>query len=339
MEESSSKFKNISDEKRLDIIKSLDNNLCSRKMIAQTLNVSYSSVVKIYGEYCKSGRTKKLKVGGIKPKKLSPEQILFIKELLIEDCSLTLKIIKQRILQKYSISICEATVSNYVDSFNFSIKRISKISTAAITDALIANRKTYSVWFLDATNNCKNIMFFDETGFQVAMRKHYGRSEKGKKAIVITPCIKSRNKTIMACMWRKGLVHYKALDGSGNRFSLLEYMTELCNILSSENICNVEIVMDNASFHRCSEISIFLESKGHSIKFLPPYSPFFNPIEFMFSQWKGIVRGRNPSNDNELMKAIGEFKNILSEEQCENYVKHATNNAIKCLAGINVFEE
>ena len=58
----------------------------------------------------------------------------------------------------------------------------------------------------------------------------------------------------------------------------------------------------------------------------------------MFSQWKGIVRGRNPSNDNELIKAIGEFNNIVSEEQCENYVKHATKNAIKCLTGINVFE-
>jgi len=42
-----------------------------------------------------------------------------------------------------------------------------------------------------------------------------------------------------------------------NRFRFLEYMTELCNILSLENICNVEIVMDNASFHRCYEISIF----------------------------------------------------------------------------------
>ena len=70
---------------------------------------------------------------------------------------------------------------------------IIKSLDKAITDALIANRKTYSVWFLDAnTNNCKNIMFFDETGFQVAIRKHYGRSEKGKKAIVITPCIKSQ---------------------------------------------------------------------------------------------------------------------------------------------------
>lgn len=338
-QENRRKFKNISNEKRLDVITCLDNNLSTRKNIAQTFNMSYSSVNKIYAEYCKSGRTEKLKVGGRKPKKLSDDQILFIKDLLIEDCSLTLKAIKQSILSEFSISICEATISKYVKSFNYSIKRISKIPKAAITDALIASRKTYSSWLLEATNNGENIMYFDEAGFQVTMRKHYGRSEKGKKAILVTPCIKSRNKTIMACMWRKGLLHYKALDRAGNRYSLLDFMTELCDILALENISNAVIVMDNVSFHRCEEISTFLESKCHSIKFLPPYSPFFNAIEFMFSQWKCIVRRRSPNNDQELMEAIDGFKNILSVEECENYVKHVTNNTIKCLSGVNVFEE
>lgn len=332
------KFKNISDEKRLDIIRALDSGESSRVLVAKTFNVSYPSVVKIYGDYCKSGKVSKLKVGGMKPKKLGLEHETFIKNQLVENCSLTLKEIKVKLFERFSISVCEATISSYIDSFSFSIKRISKISNAAVTETLINQRRTYSSWFLEVTNEARNILFFDETGFQVTMRRHYGRSEKGKKAIMVTPGIRSRNKTVMACMWKEGLVHYKALNTAGNRVSCLEFMEEMCIVMVSKGISNAIIVMDNASFHKCDEISHFVESKGHSIVFLPPYSPFFNPIEFMFSQWKSIVRSRRPNTDGELMRIIEEFDTVLTQRECENYVRHVGNNTIKCLGGMNVFE-
>lgn len=331
--------KNISNEKRLDIIKVLENATNTRKSAAEIFNVSYSSVVRIYNEYCQKGKIAKSKVGGVKPKKLSPEKINFIKNLLIEDCGLTLKEMKSKVLENFGISVCEATISKYVDSFNFSIKRMTKISNASITENLIEIRKTYSSWFLSVVNEGRKIIFIDETGFMITMRKYYGRSEKGKKAICITPGIKSRNKTIMACMWKGGMLHYKAQSEAGNRVSFLKFINELTVILTTKEMNNVIMIMDNVSFHKCSEIADFVVSKGHSTIFLPPYSPFFNPIEFMFSQWKSIVRSQKPTTDMELMQYIDGFQNVLSEDQCENYVRHVVDNAIKCLSGINLLEE
>ena len=50
------------------------------------------------------------------------------------------------------------------------------------------------------------------------------------------------------------------------------------------------IVMDNAAFHKSEKTKSLLESKGHIIEFLPPYSPDFNPIENKWAQAKSIRR-------------------------------------------------
>jgi len=138
----------------------------------------------------------KLKVCRKKPKKLSPDQIMFLKSILVEDCTLILKVLKEKIFSNFSMCICEATISKYIESFNYTIKRMSKVSRSALTESLLNERKHYSSWFLEVKNEGKNLLYFDETGFQITMRKSYGLSEKGKKAITLTLGIKSRNKTV-----------------------------------------------------------------------------------------------------------------------------------------------
>jgi transposase len=52
------------------------------------------------------------------------------------------------------------------------------------------------------------------------------------------------------------------------------------------------IVMDNATFHKRSDIIHVIEAQGHTVEFLPPYSPDFNPIEKKWAQAKAQRRSR-----------------------------------------------
>ena len=54
--------------------------------------------------------------------------------------------------------------------------------------------------------------------------------------------------------------------------------------------CSV-IVMDNASFHKRQDTLDALQAEGHTVLWLPPYSPDFNPIE---KTWAWIKRLRKP---------------------------------------------
>jgi transposase len=50
------------------------------------------------------------------------------------------------------------------------------------------------------------------------------------------------------------------------------------------------IIMDNASFHKGTNMQQAIESAGHMLLYLPPYSPDLNPIEKKWSQAKSVRR-------------------------------------------------
>ena len=53
---------------------------------------------------------------------------------------------------------------------------------------------------------------------------------------------------------------------------------------------NSVIIMDNASFHKRADTQLAITQAGHTILFLPPYSPDLNPIEHTWAQLKAIRR-------------------------------------------------
>jgi transposase len=56
---------------------------------------------------------------------------------------------------------------------------------------------------------------------------------------------------------------------------------------------NSVIVMDNASFHKGKLMQETIESNGHILEYLPPYSPDLNPIEQKWAQAKLLRKKHN----------------------------------------------
>jgi transposase len=50
------------------------------------------------------------------------------------------------------------------------------------------------------------------------------------------------------------------------------------------------VIMDNATFHKGLTMQISLETAGHTLLYLPPYSPDLNPIEHKWAAAKAIRR-------------------------------------------------
>ena len=49
------------------------------------------------------------------------------------------------------------------------------------------------------------------------------------------------------------------------------------------------VVLDNLSSHKDKPAIALIEQAGAEVRFLPPYSPDFNPIEKMWSKVKTLV--------------------------------------------------
>lgn len=50
------------------------------------------------------------------------------------------------------------------------------------------------------------------------------------------------------------------------------------------------VIMDNAAFHKGKIMQKAIEDAGHTLLYLPPYSPDLNPIEHKWAQAKSIRR-------------------------------------------------
>ena len=50
------------------------------------------------------------------------------------------------------------------------------------------------------------------------------------------------------------------------------------------------VIMDNATFHKGSDMKRMIEEAGHTLLYLPPYSPDLNPIEKKWAQAKALRR-------------------------------------------------
>ena len=134
---------------------------------------------------------------------MQEEHITYLKDLLAEDCTLTLKHIVQK-FEENGLIVSQTTVNNAIAGFNYSFKRSTVQVVAGVTEALKAERRVFSVWLLDQVILGRNLIFLDEVGFKLSQRVSYGRSEIGDPARLISPGIRTRNITVMAAMTRNG---------------------------------------------------------------------------------------------------------------------------------------
>lgn len=83
------------------------------------------------------------------------------------------------------------------------------------------------------------------------------------------------------------------------------------------------VVMDNLPAHRAPGIRDLIEAAGAELRYLPPYSPDFNPIEMAFSKFKAFLKKAAARTLDALWDAITEALTRFTPQDCENYFKAA----------------
>ncbi len=63
-----------------------------------------------------------------------------------------------------------------------------------------------------------------------------------------------------------------------------------------------------------------IEAAGATLRFLPPYSPDFNPIEKAFSKLKAMPRKIGERTVSGLWALIGRLVDIFQPRECANYL-------------------
>ncbi|KAG0425482.1 hypothetical protein DMUE_6027, partial [Dictyocoela muelleri] len=262
--------------------------------IARRLSLNRTTVSKIITKFIKIGELSTKKRGGCK-KILSEEHINALKEFLDEDATMSLKMLKNKLHENFGISCSLKTIDRSVQGFFYSLKRLSIIPAKRNDIVAINKRFLYAQEFyrMLGENDGNNVIFLDEAGFNLSMKRGRGRSLIGKNASCIVKQLKTRNISVCASMSKNGIIHHSMRVAPFNTVSFNNFLVELIEILGLKGINNAILIMDNVPFHKSLMIRNLISRSGHRIIYLPPYSPFLNPIENLFSQWKDIIKTSN----------------------------------------------
>ena len=324
-------YEKISNELRERIINSFNKGF-RVKDIGLMFKVNPKTVSKICQTYVKTNVIHKRKGGHRRPK-LNDIQKDQIMDWIEENCTLSLKQIRDKLLDRYPDiqRISLETLNKVFKEFHYSFKRVTLVPERRNTTEVIESRFRYAVLYNQMMINKNKVFFVDETGVQVHSRRRYGRSPVGDKVHKTVAAIRGRNYSVCAVMREDSLYMFEIQDKAYNSEDFTSFLAKLFVYLINDGITGALLVMDNVRFHKTDEVLNLIQSHGHNAVFLPPYSPFLNPIEEVFNQWKGLVKAKECSTEDELYDAVHNTSDEITAQNCLNYVKHMESYLYKFL--------
>lgn len=79
------------------------------------------------------------------------------------------------------------------------------------------------------------------------------------------------------------------------------------------------VIMDNLPAHKLTAVRQAIERAGAELRFLPPYSPDFNPIEMAFSKIKALLKKAAARTVADLWDAVRDAIDAISPTDARNY--------------------
>ena len=256
-----------------------------------------------------------------KPKYKNLENI--IEKLFINKTSIEFFTLES--IQKYLQS--NHYISPSLQWINHVLKKM-KISKRKFNTIKIQTRNQEEIYDLykkhqiekEQTNN--EIICLDETSFCNLGTSNEGYFLKGKNPTVYN--VRKRiSYSVLMAINKENIISYEINDKAYNTYTFFNFIKQLINKLETQNKeTKFSFLMDNVAFHKSKHIKHYIISKGHSIIFIPPYTPQCNPIEELFSE---IKRKYRQSNEINMKKKIINSINNVNKKNIPSYYLHSEN--------------
>jgi len=305
--------------------------------LSRQLEICESAARGIIYRYQKNGCINVGHRGGHKRAIITDHLGMKILQFLDENPTAFLREIKQFLFETEGMQCSRNTISRYLEGKLITLKKVHACVQDRNSVAVKEKRFDYAMRFLSEGWRSKNLIFIDEIGFNIWTTRQNARSRRGMPASVTIPTNRGRNVSLIMAIGKNGPIHHQICLSTVNHDIYQTFIEELSSKLDDQPYC---LIHDNASIH-LDTISIY---RVHN---LPPYSPFLNPIEAVFSKLKRGVR-KQMSEGNLLpmtqRNRIDFLQTAISQEllkvdysDLRPYYRHCKTFLGRCIAKHNIF--
>ena len=164
------------------------------------------------------------------------------------------------------------------------------------------------------------LVFVDESGANTKMTRLGGRALVGERLVTQIPHGHYQTSTLIAAVRLAGACAPWLFEGAMDGEMFLAWVRQgLTPLLQPNDL----VIMDNLATHKVVGVREAIESVGAKLRYLPPYSPDFNPIENMWSKINQRLRSLGPRTSDELLQAAATAFAAVSPTDCLGFFSHA----------------
>ncbi|MGH8732266.1 MAG: IS630 family transposase [Burkholderiales bacterium] len=285
----------------------------SRRQAAALFNLGISTVVHWVRRFRETGSVAAKPMGGDYRSRLTGERAWLLERIEAEP-DLTLEELRDE-LSARGVIVGYGTVWRFFDREDITVKKSVRAAEQERPDVAAARLR----WRSDQPRlDSGKLVFVDETGASTKMARLYGRAKRGRRVVGRVPWGHWKTVTFVAGLRLDGFTAPFVIDCAMNGAIFIEYLRQcLVPTLRPGDI----VIIDNLPAHKRDDVREIIEAAGATLRYLPPYSPDFNPIEQSFAKIKAHLRKAKERSVPALYDRIGQVLECFQPTEFPNYFK------------------
>lgn len=300
---------------------------------ARELNLPPSTVKNIVDTFLTSGRTFVLPRGGNRHGLLTVEHEMWLEEQVNDNAALSIKDLTDNLNNQFNLHppVSQSTVNRAVSrKVGYTLKLLRKEPAAYNDPTRIFERQQWAQRVALSRGSLRNCIFLDEAGFNLNIKRNFGRAAPGRRAIARVPTQRGRNMTLMVAIDSTGVLAHEFGPGGYNSQRFEQFLEEvLFPILGRRRT----IVLDNARFHKTDAVAACCRRHGHKLLFLCPYSPHLNAAEHVFSKVKGFVKKQTVADADGLIAHVSTAIERITSDNASGWIRDVHRNFLLAHSG------
>lgn len=165
----------------------------------------------------------------------------------------------------------------------------------------------------------RRLVFLDESGANLAMGRSHAWLPRGEVLVEPRPINWGDNLTMVGAIRLDKWLTLATSWGAMNRPRFIRWVRR--HLVPYLRLGDV-VVMDNLAAHKAPQVRELIEQAGATLRFLPPYSHDFNPIEAAWALIKKRIRTVAPRTAVTLRRTAQRARRVVRSRHCQNWFAH-----------------